>query len=393
MRALSDNPEGDGGDLSADQAGKFDELRADNERLERAIERQTTLDDAERRMAGEPVSGPETRDYAQLAARVSIVKAIRGQIQGGADGAELEYSQEAERRSGRKAQGLFIPMSKFEQRTNTTGSAPELVGTDHMGSQYIDALRNNLVARQMGVRIMSGLVGDVEIPKFGSGTTAAWVAEDSAVPSQDMTFGNVKLTPKTAGGMSEMSRNLLLQSSPDVETLVRDDLGFMLSKIIDSAMIQGGGSNEPTGVLAAAGTQSGTLASPSWQEVLGMIQLGEEANVTPNSWLMSPAAKKVLAGTEKSAQTGEYLMNNGQMAGIAGTSTNQVPSAGDGVANVILGDWSQMILGIWSEADLLVNPYESDAYARGAVKVRVMSTLDLALRHPEAFIIANDLPA
>ncbi|ROO26688.1 phage major capsid protein [Salinisphaera orenii] len=391
MRALSDKPAGDNGDLSTEQADKFDELRADNERIEKAIERQAALDDAERRMSGATVTGPESRDYAQLAERVSIVKAIRGQMQGGADGAELEYSREAERRSGRTAQGLFIPMAKFETRTTTTGNAGELVGTDHMGSQYIGALRNNLVARRMGVRIMSGLQGDVEIPKFKSGTTAGWVAEDSPVPSADMTFGSVTLSPKTAGGMSEMSRNLLLQSSPDIETLVRDDLGFMLAKIIDAAIINGGGTNEPTGVLSASGTQSGSLATPSFQEVLAMIQLGEEANVNPNSWLMSPAAKAVLAGTEKTAQTGEYLLTGGTLAGIGATSTNQVPEAGEGLANVILGDWSQMLLGVWSEADLLVNPYESDAYARGAVKVRVMSTLDTAIRHAEAFIIANDL--
>lgn len=393
MRALSDNPGGDNGDLSADQADKFDQLRADNERLEKQIERQAALDDAERRMNGETVTGAESRDYDQLADRVSIVRAIRGQMQGTLDGAEREYSQEAERRSGRKPQGLFIPMAKFEERTNTTTSAPELVGTEHHGSQYINALRNQLVARRLGVRVLSGLVGNVEIPKFATGTDAGWVAEGGNVSSNDMTFDNVTLSPKHAGGMSEMSRQLLLQSSPDIEQLVRDDLGYMLAKVIDSAMIKGGGSNQPTGVLAATGTQSGSLATPSWDAVQSMITLAEEANVNPATWLMSPGSKKVLATTERETGTGNYLYQNGAVAGIGATVSNQVPKKGSapGTGQAILGDWSQMILGIWSEADLLVNPYESTAYAKGAVKIRVMSTLDLAIRHPEAFVIANDI--
>ena len=58
---------------------------------------------------------------------------------------------------------------------------------------------------------------------------------------------------------------------------------------------------------------------------------------------------------------------------------------------VILGDWSQAILGIWSEADILVNPFAESAYKVGAVHIRIMSTVDIALRHEKAFVVASDL--
>ena len=82
------------------------------------------------------------------------------------------------------------------------------------------------------------------------------------------------------------------------------------------------------------------------------------------------------------------------MAGIQSYSTNQVPNNATpdpdaGIA--ILGDWSQVLLGIWSEIDILVNPYAQPAYGRGGVLVRAMSTVDVALRHPQAFVVASDI--
>lgn len=58
---------------------------------------------------------------------------------------------------------------------------------------------------------------------------------------------------------------------------------------------------------------------------------------------------------------------------------------------MIAGDWSQAMLGIWSEIDILVNPFAETAYNRGGVLVRAMSTVDVAVRHPEAFVVADDV--
>ena len=58
---------------------------------------------------------------------------------------------------------------------------------------------------------------------------------------------------------------------------------------------------------------------------------------------------------------------------------------------MIAGDWSQMMLGIWSEVDILVNPFAETAYNKGNVLVRAMSTVDIACRHPEAFVVAEDV--
>ena len=48
-------------------------------------------------------------------------------------------------------------------------------------------------------------------------------------------------------------------------------------------------------------------------------------------------------------------------------------------------------IGYWSGTDVLVNPYEADAYSRGRVLMRVMRDCDVAVRHGESFAYATDL--
>jgi HK97 family phage major capsid protein len=188
-----------------------------------------------------------------------------------------------------------------------------------------------------------------------------------------------------------MSRQLIQQSSPDIEQLLRDDMSFALAAAIDSALIKGGGTNEPTGIIPTSGIQTASLATLSWAGISGMIAKSELANSTATAWLTSPGVTDKLRTTLKSATAGAaYLLENGRMANLPVNSTKQVPLAA-GKGQLILGDFSQVLLGIWSELDILVNPYESTAYARGGVMVRAMATCDILIRHPEAFVLANDI--
>lgn len=396
MRTLITAADNEKRSLTPEQQAQCTTLQSEITTLEADEQRQQFLDDAERRTVGIVVAGNGSDTVAALESRVSLLRVLQAGVEGRAlSGAEAEYAQETERRTGRKATGVFVPMSALETRVNTTGSAPELVPTDHRGDQYIQPLRNKLLARRLGVRVLSGLHGNVTIPKHGTGVSVGWVAEGSAVPDSDVNPSNVTLTPRHAGGVTELSRQLIMQSSPDVEQLIRDDFAAVLAAAIDSALIRGGGPNQPTGVLSTVGIQTHNLATLNWVNVLAMKAKAELVNVDASSWLFNPAVSARFAGTVKAASTAVYLMgDDGRMAGIQSYTTNQVPNnivpvPAAGIA--ILGDWSQVLLGIWSEIDILVNPYAQPAYGRGGVLIRAMSTVDVAVRHPQAFVAASDI--
>ena len=64
-------------------------------------------------------------------------------------------------------------------------------------------------------------------------------------------------------------------------------------------------------------------------------------------------------------------------AGTKGTGTN--------LSSVIYGNWSELFMGIWSEIDLLTNPFESVAYSKGNVQIWAMMTVDIAVRYAASF--------
>lgn len=396
MRNILAKAEGEKRSLTADEQSKFDALKASIEKAEADEARASFLVEAERRMTGAPVNGGD-RSFGDLQSRVSVLDVIRAQMEGRSlDGAAREYHAETERRTGRKAAGVFVPLAAIEQRVSTTSGAAEIVPTDHRPDQYISPLRNALLTRRLGVRVLSGLSGNVSIPKHQTSMTSGWIAENAALTPSDMAFDAVTLSPKHAGGLTELSRQLIQQSSPDIEQLVREDLAAILAQAIDSATIQGGGSNEPSGVIDTISTANGTLGTPSWAEVLAIVAAVEGANALSPSdaWITTAAGKATLAGSLKvfdDAGAG-FLLENGRMADFPLYASAQMPNATGG-ESIIFGDWSQVLLGIWSEVDLLVNPYSEAAYTKGNVLVRAMSTVDVAVRHAAAFVWADDLTA
>lgn len=392
MRSLLNTAQSEKRSLNPAEQTAFDGLKAAVTNLEGEESRALFLEDAERRSMGTPVD----KGLANLHNSVNVLDVIRCQMEGRSlSGAALESHQESERRTGRKAQGVFVPLAALESRAaNTTATAPELVATNNRADLYIEPFRNSLLARKLGVRILSNLTGNVSIPKHATGNSAGWVAENAALTaSSAMTFDSVTLAPKHAGGVTEMSRQLIQQSSPDIESLVRADLSYLLAQAIDSALIKGGGTNEPTGVLATSGIQTANLATLSWANVLAMLQKLDISNVSAANIVASMKVKAKLQGTLKSAGIAGYLMEGGRMADLPVYFTNQVAekTGTPNTGKLIAGDWSQVMLGIWSEIDILVNPFAETAYNKGNVLVRAMSTVDIAVRHPEAFVFAEDI--
>ena len=385
MKALADAAAKAQRDLTEEESTQFETLKNEERSIQKQIDRVEYLRSLERAAPADHVGDSHNKDFEKLKRSVSVQNIIQAQIAGRSlSGAELEYNKEAEKRSGKKAQGAFIPFDALETRaTNNTTTAAELVAANHRPQDYIGALRSSNIVRQMGVRTLTGLSGDVVIPKFGTGLSLGWVGEEEAVPESNMSFDAITLTPKHTGGKTEMSRQLIQQSSPDIESLIREDLSYLVAQNIDQAIIAGTGVKDPLGILNTLGVLTGAIPD-TWAEVLALIQLIEDQNITNLKWLGTSTTKTTLAGIEKSTGTGQFLYQNGQVGELPFNVSANMPAN-----KLILGDFSQVLLGVWSEIDILVNPYAEPAYSRGGVQVRAMATCDVAVRHPKAFLVAT----
>jgi HK97 family phage major capsid protein len=400
MRSITEAP-ANAGDLSAEQVQRFDTLKGELDTTEAAIGRQTMLDEAERRMQGQPVAGTgDARLDAEIRA-VPFLDFIRLGIPNldyrGDLGRARELSQETARRSGLQFRGVAVPMQAFEVRVTTTtapvgGPGGNLIATDHRGDLYIDAMRAALVLNRLGATVLNGLVGNVEIPKRTGSVTAEWIAENSALNFSDQEFGSVPMAPKHVGAITELSRNMLLQTSPDIDTLTRQDFAAVLAQAVDTAAIQGGGSNEPEGLITQLGSATGAL-TPTWAEILEMIEDVQNANAEGTAWLLNPGAVRKLRSTLKVTgdAAGGFLMEApNQLAGYPAISSTIAPENGSaGEPFITYGKWSDLLVGYWSTFDLLVNPYETTAFRKGNVQVRGIITADVAVRHLESFAASS----
>jgi HK97 family phage major capsid protein len=201
---------------------------------------------------------------------------------------------------------------------------------------------------------------------------------------------------------------MLLQSSPDVEAILRDDFAQILATALDRAAIVGGGANEPYGMLATPGIGDvpvGAAGGPlTWANVVALISLVDTSNALngslgflTNSKVTGKAAT-ILKTTADTSST--FIIDSPGATTLAGYplgKTNLVPSnlvkGGSGAvcSALIFGNWADMLIGYWSAFDVLVNPYETTAYTKGNVLIRGMLTADIALRHVESFAAIKDL--
>jgi HK97 family phage major capsid protein len=321
-------------------------------------------------------------------------------------GFEAEISQEVARRSGRTFQGIAVPDQAFlaERRTLLAGStAADLVPSVHRPDLFIDRLRSALVTGTLGATVLDGLVGTVDIPRQTGSSSAQWVAEDGSLTEDDASFDDVTLSPKSVGAMTSYSRRTLLNSSPSIEQIVRNDLASVIANAIDEkAMLGDGTSNTPKGIVHVSGVGSVTLSGgATWESILEFIAnvQGADAAMGSLGWALNAWAVKRLRAVPKDdgvVSSGFLMDQPGQLAGYTAAVTSALPgdpnSSPATDATLIFGDWSSLLIGYWSGIDLLINPFETTAYAKGRVLVRAMRDVDVQVRHPESFAFADDMP-
>jgi HK97 family phage major capsid protein len=416
LRAIVDTAANENRDLTGAEQEAFDAARTRVEKLERDIRNHEFLADAERRMNGEPVGNLDQK-FETEKREFSLRKAIAAQIPGmNVDvGREKEISKELERRSGRSAQGIMCPMSVFEKRVVTTalpvgGPGGALVPTEWGDASFIDILRAKTVVRQLGATVVTGLTGNVGVPKLTKSATAYWVAENAAITASDPEVDMLVGLPKHMGCLTEISRNMVMQTSPDIEGVIRNDFAQLLASGLDTAAINGAGpaSNQPVGILNSSSgvTDVPTGASggpPTYALVLSTISAVGKANAANGSrafatnWDALTKMSTVLKSTADTSSNFIATPGAGTLLGYPLAVTNLVPNnlvkGGSGAvcSALIFGDWSQLMVFVWSEFDLLVNPYETTAYSKGNVQVRGMMTCDIGLRQPAAFAKIADM--
>ncbi len=325
----------------------------------------------------------------------SFLKAIR-HLANPADSAlreaaafEIEASQAAAAKSGRQ-RGFAIPVDVLTRDLNVTTATAggNLVETQLDAANFIDLLRNQSALDRAGATVLTGLSGPINIPRQSGAATAYWVAESGSPTESQQTIDQVALSPKTCGAYTDFSRQLLIQSSIDVENMVRNDLARVLALEIDRVGLYGSGSsNQPLGLKDTTGvlTEDFAADTPTFSEVVALESDVAGANALLGSpvYLMNSAMAGSLKTKAKDSGSGLFVMENGEVNGYQAVVSNQVASN-----DLWFGNFADLIIAYFSGLDIMVDPYTGST--SGTVRVVALQDVDVAARHGGSFSRGNN---
>ena len=281
------------------------------------------------------------------------------------------------RKAGQSYSGQIV--LPIEERANIQATVAtngqEVVAEDKLN--ILEPLRANLVMAQAGATYMSGLVGNVSIPVY-SGSNVGWAGEVDAATDGAGKFSEVNLEPKRLTAFIDISKQFLIQDSVSAEEMLKNDIVRAISNELEKTILgnAAGSNTKPAGVFNGVTADTTAL---DFKGIVDMEQALEDKNVTGNlAFIVAPNVKATLKTTLKSTGVSGYLMEGGEVDGIPVYSTSACTSKG-----MVLGNFSDYVIGQWGGIDLTVDPYTQAA--SGKVRLVINAYFDAKPRRAEAF--------
>lgn len=389
-------------DRKTDEAA-FDAAMAEVKALVQELNDARAIEAAEQAAAARQLQNLEAKENR----RFSITKFLREAAAGKLSGLEAEVAEMGAKeyeRMGLSRKGFVIPMAALR------GSAGQNYTTDADGGYaketaaptYLDGLKERLVVSKLGAHVLGDLVGTIPFVSAGA-ISASWLAEGAEASVSKSTFAKVSLTPHRNAVVGAFSKDLLRQTSIDIDNVVMGLLLDAHATLIESACIAGSGSsNQPTGILNTAGIGEvigGTNGAPiSWGNVVKLETAinANNANRGKLGYLTNAKVIGAMKTTEKASNTARFVLDfDGSLNGYPVEWTNLVPSnltkgsSEEVCSAMIFGNFDDLYVGHWGGIDVVVDPYTLAASAD--VRIVLNSWDDCIVVNPKSFAAIKDI--
>lgn len=273
---------------------------------------------------------------------------------------------------------IVLPMEfRADVQATVATAGKENVATDVLG--ILPALRAKSVLVQAGANYMTGLTGNISIPVY-SGSNVTWEGEVAAAKDGAGTFAEVKLEPKRLTAYVDVSKQFLIQDSNSAEELLKMDIVNAITEKLEKTLLgsAAGTATMPAGMFNGV---TADTAAVTYADVVNMEAALEGANVSGDiKFIVAPTAKAVLKTTVKGANANAgFIMQNGEVEGYNVLCSSAVAAKG-----VVMGNFSDYVIGQWGGIELTVDPYTQAA--NGKVRLVVNAYFDAKPRRAEAFV-------
>ena len=418
--ALVDTAEAEKRELNKDEETRYDTLTGDIAVLDGQISRARTVE--AQRAAGAASGAPaanrhgaeQEKDLSKFSLRRLALDVLENRQPTGLEGEMHTEAVKEARGLGIAIEGVGVPSflamqqrgqgQRMERRDNsvTMPIQPEdgsNVVFQDPAQPILGILRPALACQALGARLLTGLVGEVPFPAMSQGAVSTWKPEVAELDKSSQKFRRSKMNPHRLGTYILVSKQFLIQTSPDIEMMMRQDLQLSVDYAVDRAAIFGTGleaDNQPlglvntSGVYVLAGGTNGRI--PTLNDVVSLEASVEVRNAATGSlgYLMNSKIKGTLKTTPLQSGYPVYLLTdnnelNGHKLVVSNMVADQTRGTSTQASVVAYGDWSQMVIGQWGGLDLLMDPYT--LATNGQNRLIVNSFWDVLTRRPESFAL------
>jgi HK97 family phage major capsid protein len=250
----------------------------------------------------------------------------------------VNAGREEMRKAGQSYAGqIVLPVEEragYIQATVAT-AGQEIVAEDKLN--ILEGLRAKSVLAAAGATYMTGLTGNVSIPKY-SNSQVGWEGEVNPAQDGKGEFSDVKFAPKRLTAYLDISKQFLAQDSVAAEEMLKRDIVNAITDKLEATILGGDAASttQPAGLMNGA-----SAVTVNHANIVGLEQTLEDNNVSGDlKMIVSPAIKAKLKTTALDSGSGRFLMEGNECNGYQVLSTTNCKG-------LIMGRFEDLVIAQW----------------------------------------------
>lgn len=328
--------------------------------------------------------------------KFSLLKFINEVATDSLSGLELDAAQEGAQeydRLGFTRQGQVIPSFLLRDILGQSATADGDVLAETRPTVFMPQLNNKLTVQNLGATVLTGLVGKVPVAS-SSAVTAEWAAEGKDVAVKKIQWSKSMLTPKRNVTRTAVTKDLLRQTSYDVEAYLIRLMQNAHNELVEAGVIAGA-VDGPTGILKTTGVKVIDAAGAiTWEDIVALETAVNENNANKGrlGYLTNAKVWGAMKTTPKVDGGDRFIMEENagnRLNGYPVDWTNIVPSA-DG-SSMIFGNWEDLFVGEWGGFDIVIDPYTQAGSAQIIITINAWN--DAIVAEPKSFAVLKGITA
>lgn len=322
--------------------------------------------------------------------RFSLLKFFKESMEKNLTGLEAKAAEEGAQeftRLGFTRNGNVIPSFLIRDILGQSAKEDGDVLGEVRPTIFMPQLTNRLTVQNLGATVLTGLVGKVPVAS-STAVTAKWAAEGTDVPVEKIDWSKLMLSPKRNVTRTAVTKDLLRQTSFDVEAYLIRLMQNAHNELVEQGVINGAVEG-PLGLLKTEGVTKIAVDGPiTWPDVVAAETAVNVNNANKGSlaYLTNAKVWGSLKTTPKAEGGERYIIDDPAARMLNGYPidwTNIIPSEGGSV--MVFGNWEDLFIGEWGGFDIVIDPFTQSGSAQIIITINAWN--DALVAEPKSFAV------